>query len=245
MRPFLMKEILSSIFPHTSPLSSDLRYEFKLAGEGYSPAQARSWIMLHPEGFRRAYPARIVNNLYLDTADLKSFNDNLGSVSTRHKLRLRWYGPQEGTTVATPILEFKIKENLLGDKKRQKLACTLDLARPYAEILQIIKELATLEWQPRLQVATQAVLINRYRREYYVSADEAIRATLDYAQVSFNQRLSSRPNLTRRLPIENFVVIEVKSAPDHYERLEQVMGFFPIRRSRNSKYVSGVMGGPF
>jgi hypothetical protein len=69
-----MSESLFSIFPRTSSLSSSLRYEFKLAGRGYSPAQARSWIMLHPEGFRVAYPSRVVNNLYLDTVDLSSFN---------------------------------------------------------------------------------------------------------------------------------------------------------------------------
>jgi hypothetical protein len=239
-----MSESLFSIFPRTSSLSSSLRYEFKLAGRGYSPAQARSWIMLHPEGFRVAYPSRVVNNLYLDTVDLSSFNDNLASVSARSKLRLRWYGLPRGTAIAEPILELKLKDNLLGYKKRQELACTLDLAQPYAELLKVIQLNAGDEWQPRLQKSTQATLINRYRREYFISPDKAIRATLDYAQEAFNQRLGSRPNLSRRLPLDSLVVIEVKAAPEYYERLQSIMGYFPIQRTRNSKYISGVLGGP-
>jgi hypothetical protein len=240
-----MIESLFSIFPRTTPLSSTLRYEFKLAGEDISPARARSWIMLHPEGFRVAFPPRVVNNLYLDTVDLKSFNDNLGSVSARQKLRLRWYGLPEGTAITNPVLELKLKDNLLGKKKRQELTCTMDLARSYLVILKMVQAHADLVWRSWLQIATQAVLINRYRREYFVSPDKAIRATLDYAQVAFDQRLSSRPNLTRPLPLQKLVVIEVKAAPEHFERLERVMGFFPMLRTRNSKYVSGVMGGAF
>jgi hypothetical protein len=201
--------------------------------------------MLHPEGFRVAHPPRVVNNLYLDSIDLKSFNDNLASVSARQKLRLRWYGLPVGTAITNPVLELKLKDNLLGDKKRQELTCTVDLARPYVEILKVIQAYADLEWRSRLQIATQAVLINRYRREYFVSPDKAIRATLDYAQVALNQRLSSLPNLTRPLPLQELVVIEVKATPQHFERLERVMGFFPVLRTRNSKYVSGVMSGPF
>lgn len=240
-----MIESLFSLFPRTTSLSSTLRYEFKLASQDTSPAQARSWIRLHPEGFRMAYPPRVVNNLYLDTVELRSFNDNLASVSARQKLRLRWYGLPEGTAITNPVLELKRKDNLLGDKKRQELACTVDLARPYVEILKMVEVHADPEWRSWLQVATQAVLINRYRREYFVSPDKAIRATLDYAQVAFNQRLSSRPNLTRPLPLQALVVIEVKATPEHFERLERAMGFFPMLRTRNSKYVSGVTGGPF
>ena len=240
-----MNSILSPhLFP-SSPLSSDLRYELKLASDTASSAQARSWIRLHPEGFRVAYQARTINNLYLDTTDLNSFNDNLAGVNVRRKLRIRWYGVPESSKVSKPFLELKSKENMLGDKRRQQLDVTLDLTRPFAEIVATIRAHAGENWRSRLLAFTQPTLINRYRREYFVSPDAAIRATLDYDLVSYDQRMGSRPNLDRRLPLPALVMIEVKSAPEFHERLQRVMGYFPIPRSRSSKYVSGVMGGPF
>jgi hypothetical protein len=92
---------------------------------------------------------------------------------------------------------------------------------------------------------TAATLINRYRREYYVSPDMAIRATLDYDLMAYDQRMVPRPNLRFKLPLPATVVIEVKAAPEYEKRLQEVMGYFPIARSRSSKYVQGLMGGPF
>ena len=240
-----MNSILPSNLSSSAPLSSDLRYELKLASDRVSAAQARNWIRLHPEGFRVAFPPREINNLYFDTVDLQSFNDNLAGVNARRKLRIRWYGVPKGSKVSNPFLELKRKENMLGDKKRQQLDVTLDLTRPYAEILETIRDNAGEKWGFRLLAFTQPTLINRYQREYFVSPDGIIRATLDYGLVSFDQRMSLRPNLDRLLPLPAFVMIEVKSAPKYHKRLQRVMGYFPIPRSRSSKYVSGVMGGPF
>jgi hypothetical protein len=80
-------------------------------------------------------------------------------------------------------------------------------------------------------------------REYFITPDMAIRATLDYDLVAYEQRMSSRPNLNRRLPVSPKVVIELKTMPEHHDRLQELMGFFPIIRSQNSKYVQGVAGG--
>ncbi len=239
-----MKKLLSAHYSQSEPFAAEYRYELKLANDSISPAQARSWLRLHPEGFRVAYPPRIVNNLYFDTVDLQSFNDNLSGISNRRKLRLRWYGPTGISLLSDPVLELKIKKNMLGIKRQQRLDVALDLTWPHRQIWQIIRANAGAVWQPELLVFTQPVLINYYRREYYVSPDAAVRATLDYDLVAFEQRMASRPNLTRRLPLPSAVVIEVKAAPEYHKRLQELMGFFPIQRSRSSKYVTGLLGGP-
>lgn len=240
-----MKNFLPPAFALSEPELGDYRYEFKLASEGLLPAQARSWIRLHPQGFRRAYPARVVNNLYFDTNDLQSFNDNLAGTSLRRKLRVRWYGPGEGSYVRFPVLELKMKENMLGAKKQQPLDLTLDLARPYREIWQMITSQLGAEWRAHVFAPIYPTLINRYWREYYVSPDEAIRVTLDYDLQAYEQRMFGRPNLARRMPLQDVTIIEVKAALQHEERVQQVMGQFPIQRGRSSKYVSGLMGGHF
>ena len=231
--------------------ASSLRYELKLSCDAVHLAQARTWIRLHPEGFRVAYPPRTVNNLYLDTPNLNSFNANLEGVADREKVRLRWYGTQEATSstshlqplTSNPTLELKYKRNLLGGKKQQVLACELDWQRPYAHILATIQQTADPEWQQWLTAASQPTLINYYRREYYVTVDGAIRATLDYQQVVYDQRHVLRPNLHHPSRIPDLLVIELKTTPAHIERLQWAIGRFPIPRSRNSKYVNGVLGG--
>jgi predicted alpha/beta-fold hydrolase len=92
-----------------------------------------------------------------------------------------------------------------------------------------------------LQTVNRPTLLTRYQREYYATPDGAVRVTLDFAQVAYDQRFSPRPNLRARLPIADTVVIEVKTTQEQAERLPEVVARFPVSRSRNSKYVRGLM----
>ena len=83
------------------------------------------------------------------------------------------------------------------------------------------------------------VLINRYRREYYVDADGDVRITLDYGQEVYDQRLSPYPNLSRRALSQNTVIIEVKGKIESWERIKGVVSEFPVSVTRNSKYALG------
>jgi hypothetical protein len=223
----------------TRPQSDGLRYEVKMVCGHDMLAQARSWIRLHPAGFVVTYPPRRVNSLYLDTPHLRSLSENLAGLSARQKLRLRWYGEQ--VTDIQPYLELKRKRNLLGRKERCLLPCRLDLTLSWGEILRVIRAHAGPGWQTLFHTVDQATLLSRYQREYYATPDGTIRVTLDFAQAAYDQRLSPRPNLRVRLPIADTVVIEVKTGQEQAERLEEVVARFPVRRSRNSKYVGGLL----
>ena len=84
-------------------------------------------------------------------------------------------------------------------------------------------------------------LINHYEREYYVSRDGVLRATLDYDQIFYDQRHSIRLNLTRKAPLLDTMVLELKTGVEHYDQLCKAIQHFPMRVSRNSKYVNGVL----
>jgi hypothetical protein len=116
------------------------RYELKMACDLARLAQARTWIRLHPAGFRTAFPPRTVNNLYFDTPDLNSLFANTYGVGSRQKLRLRWYGETLPTTLSHSVLELKYKDNMLGNKKTEGLDCTLDFSQTYRQIRQTIQE---------------------------------------------------------------------------------------------------------
>ena len=227
--------------PHPPPSDSDLRYEIKLVCDWHRLSQVRSWMRLHPARFSVAYPPRQVNSLYLDTHHLSCLHSNLEGISARQKLRLRWYGAEVADI--QPYLELKQKRNLLGRKKRYLLPCRLDLTSPWVEILRTVHAHGRPEWQVLLQTVNQPTLLTSYQREYYVTPDGAIRVTLDFAQVAYDQRLALRPNLRVRLPIADTVVLEVKTAREQAGRLQELVARFPVLRSRNSKYVRGLMAG--
>ncbi|MBN1888626.1 MAG: polyphosphate polymerase domain-containing protein [Thermoflexales bacterium] len=220
-------------------MSFDWRYELKLVCDAHRLPQARSWVRLHPAGFVVAYPPRRVNSLYLDNLQLGSFEDNLAGSCTREKLRLRWYSDE--MDVIQPTLELKQKKGLLGRKRQSALPCGLDMTRDWAEILKLIRSNAGPEWQLVLQTLNQPTLLNHYQREYYVTPDGAVRLTLDFALKAYDQRFSPRPNRSACLHGVDCVVIEIKTTPEHAERLPDVVAHFPIPRSRNSKYVRALM----
>jgi len=112
---------------------------------------------------------------------------------------------------------------------------------PWTQIMGTIRAHAGPEWQAMLQTVDQPTLLTHYQREYYVTPDGAIRVTLDLNQAAYDQRLSPRPNLRVRLPIADAVVIEIKTGQEHAERLQDVAARFPVLRSRNSKYVRGLL----
>lgn len=222
-------------------MDQDLRYELKMAVNGRLLPNARNWLRLHPAGFRPAYPIRLVNSLYLDTPHLNALTANIVGVSDRQKLRLRWYGDFRQNPVIQPMLELKFKHNLVGGKKRFPLPTSLDLRQPWSVILATLYKQVPTDWQPLLAAASQPTLINQYRRDYFVTPDGQIRATLDYDQRAYDQRFTPRPNLYHPLPAADLLVIEVKSEVAQADRLEAIMAHFPAQRTRNSKYANAML----
>jgi len=219
------------------------RYELKLVTPETGISVVRSWIRLHPAGFRTAFPPRRINSIYLDTPGYRNLSENLAGIEDRQKLRLRWYG-ELSPIVENPVLELKIKEAQMGHKKQEKLDHVLDLSNSWKEVLTQAKTAVSPSFLPILKQHSQPTIINSYQREYYVTPDQIIRLTLDFDQRVFDQRLSMIPNLKRPLPIEKELVIELKAPPEQTGRITDIMGRFPLLRSRNSKYVKGMMSGP-
>lgn len=210
-----------------------------MATHQHELARVRSWLRLHPEGFVRAYANRQINSIYFDTPTLGCLNDNLRGGSWRQKLRLRWYGTE--TEGVKAQLELKRKRGLLGDKKIVYLENPINLSWSWDELRQNLRQQLPPNWQLIVDEAIRPMLLNRYEREYLVSRDGNIRATLDYNQRAYDQRMSQRPQLSRKTPLPRHMVVEVKADEIYEERLCEVANRLPMSRTRNSKYVSGVL----
>jgi hypothetical protein len=85
----------------------------------------------------------------------------------------------------------------------------------------------------------EPILINRYMRKYFLSADRNFRITLDW-QMSFYRFHALNNAFMGRISLMDQMVIELKYAADQNLDPSEVTRFFPFRHTRNSKYIVGM-----
>ena len=83
------------------------------------------------------------------------------------------------------------------------------------------------------------IMLNRYLRHYFCTADNAIRATIDLEQQVFDQRSGARPNFTHPAVMQDSKVVEFKFSREDRHRAVELLEGFPVRVSRHSKYMNG------
>ncbi len=215
------------------------RYERKFDATTVGLAVARLLVRLHPAHFRQAYPTRYINNIYFDTPSLADYSAHINGASARSKIRLRWYGPAD-EPITRGTIETKTRVGQVGYKRCKQLGC-LDIGRSLAakEIAEAVR--ATIGPDSLVEQLARRVptLFNRYRREYYVSADRRFRITLD-SELEFEQ-VNGRPNGTlRRWREYGIAIIELKYDAALDEAACEVAGQLPFRLERMSKYIRGV-----
>lgn len=218
----------------------DARYELKFNAKSAHYEHLQAWILNHSSVFRKIYEPRIINNIYFDNYDLDSFQENLSGISSRSKLRLRWYG--DTFDPAASKMELKLRKSMLGwkiasevsfeNKKLSELTWT--------EINQQIKEQIPDDLQLYFSLSSYPVLINRYAREYFMSMDNKIRLTIDRGVQFYDQRAGARMNITRKNISPEIIILEIKVNAEDIECAKQVTGDVYLQRTKNSKYVTGV-----
>jgi hypothetical protein len=139
-------------------------------------------------------------------------------------------------------LELKCKSSRVGYKEVHPIPATFDLtAISWSEWVEQLRAHATGDAAGWLAARDQPTLLGTYVRAYYETLDGQIRLTIDSEQRSYPQIACSTPNLTRSLPPEHHIVIELKFEAHVYRRASDVLSSFPLPAERNSKYVNGLI----
>ena len=215
------------------------RHERKFLVDQLDAKQLQGLVRLHPQLFHEPYPPRHVNNIYFDTPDMDCYRDNVDGVANRCKARVRWYGGLLGP-VARPVLEFKIKTGALGRKVSFPLP-SLDVGRSLdrgsLRRLLLSSNLPP-EWEERVRVMAP-VLMNRYRRRYYVSRDQRYRLTID-SELEFRRVEMLGNRFLHRQEDRFTVILELKYGAADDNGAGRLAGFFPFPRTKSSKYVQGI-----
>lgn len=205
-----------------------------------------NWVHNSKAFFRKAFPDRIVNNIYFDSFDLEGAEANIAGVSRRYKSRLRWYGSK--SQVEKLIFEYKIKKAKLGKKHSFEVGIT-DLADLKIRDLRdhLFKRASSVESQLS-GYFLNPVIRNQYERAYFVSANERIRLTFDRNQVYC--RAASQQELINYKYSYSFpyYIAELKAEESETRYLAQIVQDIPLRASKMSKYlvaVTSVFGIPY
>lgn len=215
------------------------RLERKFFLTGVTKHEVESAIKHHPAMFSEIYHQRFVNNIYFDSLDLKNYFDNVEGSTRRKKVRIRWYGELFGP-VNKPVLELKIKDGFLGRKESFPLPpFEIDQNFNVLTISKMIAKAKIPELRKTELKSLQPVLLNRYTRKYFQSADKHYRITIDTDLIFY--RIGQHNNsFLNKFTNDYNVILEVKYDQDQDERASFLTAHFPYRLTRSSKYVTGV-----
>lgn len=222
----------------TAAVPDPLRYEVKYVARATELHRLLGWVRNNRAGFKEPFPPRQVNNVYFDTYDHFAYAENISGASARSKVRFRWYGevnaPERGT------LEVKRRRGGVGWKLSYRVGAVPLAGVSWRAFRGALREQLPSEARLWLDANPQPVLINRYRRRYFLSGDGRVRLTVDWNQRVYDERHCATPNLTRLANLPDTIVVELKFDRADRKLANRYAQGIPIRLSRNSKYVIGV-----
>lgn len=195
-------------------------------------------VKMHPFAFSAIFHPRYINNIYLDTTEFDFFYDNISGKGSRRKARIRWYGDVSGA-IQKPVLEFKVREGMLGNKLSFPLVpFSMDAHFSKETLHRVFHESDLPVWAFEVLVQLKPALLNRYRREYFLSFDQKFRLTIDNELQYFGIGVHNN-NLLEAYRSEDHIV-ELKYDFLHDDLATQVTRDLPFRLTKSSKYVNGV-----
>ncbi len=182
--------------------------------------------ILRINSFHKPYNDRVVNSLYLDTLEHNFLKDNIDGISSRRKIRIRWYDDN----FKTFSLEEKNKKNFLVSKKIEKLNFLFDKSSFKKSLIKYFEFEKDKSFK---DLNYQFVLKINYSRSYWLSNDKKIRATIDT-----NLNTSPFEDLNKSISLPD-TILEFKYSPQNEKYFRNFFRSIKsgLRAVKYSKYV--------
>ena len=188
--------------------------------------------------FRTQYPSRKVNSIYFDTHDYISIRQNLDGISEKKKIRIRWYGSKD--TIVNPVIEIKSKKGFETKKEIVTIKELHNLRLSNSKNLEMIKE--KLNVKLNLKKIIYPLLTTHYDREYFISLNGKIRATIDYNLRSIFLNNFSQMDIVKNF--KNICILELKYSTSLDKYVRKNLKDISLRLSKNSKFVNSALERP-
>ncbi|MCC5942813.1 MAG: polyphosphate polymerase domain-containing protein [Balneolaceae bacterium] len=192
-----------------------------------------------------------VNSLYLDSSNLKTYQDTINGDRNRFKLRLRYYDEKEG-----PInFEIKRRYNKVIRKQRAKvkrefLNDLLNGSVPtYNHLVyknpEQLQSLSNFIYLQNLLGALPKIHVTYLREAYEMHDNNSARVTFDRS-VQSSSRFNIENGLSARHdnPVSvfgNTVILELKFTDRFPHWMEELIQVFHLRQQSAAKYVDGII----
>ena len=236
-----------------SHLLQQQRFELKyLIPEDIAPALrdfVSGYLELDEYALNRPSLSYPVHSLYLDSADLKTYQATVNGTKNRFKLRLRYYDDRPETPV---FCEVKARVDNCILKQRcgvRREAVPLLVAGQLPELEQLLsketRHLAALQRFNFLQnkLTARPKAHNHYLREAWVSPnDNSVRVTFD-RQILIEPCFVAKVATVMTRPVQvfpEFTVLELKFTARHPRWLNEMVQRFDLIQSSSAKYAEGV-----
>jgi len=182
--------------------------------------------------FNTQYPKRTVNSIYFDSLDYSSIRQNLDGVSNKKKIRVRWYGEED--KLVKPLLEVKSKRGSETKKESYNINELNGLEFLNFKNLEIIKNF--INKKIKTNKIIYPILTTNYNREYFISSNGKVRATVDYNLKSIFLKNQSQLDIKKNF---SFVcILELKYATKLDKYVRENLREMTLRLSKNSKFVN-------
>lgn len=214
------------------------RYERKFVVQDMHYHNVVQQVRHHKSAFSPLFQPRYINNIYFDTNDVDFYADNVSGKGSRKKVRIRWYGDVFGRA-SKPVLEFKMREGLLGNKLSFPLASfSIDESFTNDYIQDIFSKSELPDWVMMILRMLKPSLLNRYNRQYFISFNNNFRLTIDDELTYYG--VGSGLNNFLEKHTNDDIIVELK-----YDNLHEgkessyITNNLPFRLTKSSKYVDG------
>ena len=192
--------------------------------------------------FNFTFVKRKVNSIYFDDINNTSVLENLYGLENKKKIRIRWYG--DNKIINNPRLEIKKKKGFITEKKVFNLPEINYLYFPNINTINKIRLIVEKKLIKKKLIKKQLypILSTHYEREYLLSNNNLIRATIDNNISSINLKNESKSNINKNY--FNTTILELKYPVklDYYVR--DKLKNMTLRLTKNSKFVNSIFNNP-
>jgi len=215
------------------------RYERKWIFKNINELEVTNILLRSNLLFRFQYDNRSVNSIYFDDLNYSSIKENLDGVAEKKKYRIRWYGEKD--KLNNPKLEIKTKKGFQTNKKVSEINELNNMKFLLDQNIEKIEEI--INNKLNLNKRIFPLLSTHYNRDYFISNNGLVRATVDYDLASISLSNNKDKNI-----IKNYnrnIILELKYDIDLDNYVRNSIKKISMRLSRNSKFINSAISDPF
>jgi len=184
--------------------------------------------------FTKQFPDRFVNSMYFDDQHYTSMHQNIDGINFKKKYRLRWYG--SFSQIKDPVFEIKEKSGFEVKKSSFNVNELNNLDLLNHKDIEKIESFINKNFNFKNKIFP--ILTTHYLRNYFISENNLIRATIDTDLKSLFLYQMRNAGIIKNF---NDIILELKYDLNLDEYVRSNLLNISVRLSKNSKFINSAI----